>query len=301
MNYFHLFFYFFIILMLFYTLVNYLSRNILVWWMVFVIITLTFIFIYKIQGNFDESLNYFLIQEFLGFLFLTCVLFFLQILILIVKIGISPFHFWIFSVLFGVDNFLLLWFLTFQKLPFLPVLLYLMDYLYITLILFGILVCYFQVISILDLKFIIVISSTESFNWLILGLLIGVWGFTLLFFYYFLNVILLLSQQDLFSKYFNYTLEIILVFINAPLTFTFFVKIFILTLFISIDPLISMFLLIMIALYSAAFLSWFVNFLVRRDKIKKNNYGYFYYLFFVTSLFIFCFRFSKNYYITLIE
>lgn len=132
--------------------------------MVFVLITITLIFLYKIQGNFDERLNYFVIQEVLGFLFLVFIRTILQLIVLIIKIGISPFHFWIFTVLRKVDNYLLLWFLTIQKLPFLPVLLYLFNLKFMLILLFGVILCYLQLYSMKNFKFMVTISSTESFN-----------------------------------------------------------------------------------------------------------------------------------------
>ena len=143
---------------------NFLRINLLIWWSVFIIITLTFIFLNKIQGDFGNSLNYFLLQEFLGFLFLIFFSMFIQYIILIIKVGISPFHFWVVSVFLNLDNYMLIWFLTFQKLPFVPVLLLLFKFIIFFLILLGIIFCYFQLINIKNYKTMLVLSSTESFN-----------------------------------------------------------------------------------------------------------------------------------------
>ena len=164
MNFIHLFIYFFIVLFLLYFFLNLLTNNILLWWRVFIIITLTFVLLNKIQGDFGNSLNYFLLQEFLGFLFLIFFSTLLQYVLLIMKIGIRPFHFWITSVFLNLENFILMWFLTFQKLPFLPVLILIFKFFFIYLIILGVVFCYFQLINIKNYKVIIALSSTESFN-----------------------------------------------------------------------------------------------------------------------------------------
>jgi NADH:ubiquinone oxidoreductase subunit 2 (subunit N) len=127
-------------------------------------ITLSFVLLNKIQGDFRNSLNYFLLQEFLGFAFLIFFIGFLQYIILMIKVGIRPFHFWITSVFLNLDNFILMWFLTFQKFPFLPILLFLFKYLLFFLIILGIFFCYVQIINLKNYKVLVALSSTESFN-----------------------------------------------------------------------------------------------------------------------------------------
>lgn len=53
-------------------------------------------------------LNYFIIQEFIGLLFLVFSGFIFQFLILIVKVGVSPLHFWIYSVVGSINNYILM-------------------------------------------------------------------------------------------------------------------------------------------------------------------------------------------------
>ena len=145
---------------------------------------MSFVLLNKIQGEFRNSLNYFLLQEFLGFIFLVFITTFLQYILLMMKVGIRPFHFWVLSVFLNLDNYMLLWFLTFQKLPFVPVLFLLFKFVFYFIIFLGVVFCYIQLINIKNYKVILVLSSTESFNWLLLGILMGIWGFLLMVFYY---------------------------------------------------------------------------------------------------------------------
>ena len=294
-----MFIYFFFILFLFYIFLNFLRINLLIWWSVFIIITLTFIFLNKIQGDFGNSLNYFLLQEFLGFLFLIFFSMFIQYIILIIKVGISPFHFWVVSVFLNLDNYMLIWFLTFQKLPFVPVLLLLFKFIIFFLILLGILFCYFQLINIKNYKTILVLSSTESFNWLILGLIIGIWGFFLFTFYYLFSIIFLLNYQIIFN-WINYFLEFFLVFLNIPLSFSFFLKIFILNLRIRFLGLSIIFLIIIIFLSSLSFINWFVVYRVFVGKKFQDQINYALIFLYFLFIVIFFFRFSKINYIILI-
>lgn len=294
-----MFIYFFFILFLFYMFLNFLRINLLIWWSVFIIITLTFIFLNKIQGDFGNSLNYFLLQEFLGFLFLIFFSMFIQYIILIIKVGISPFHFWVVSVFLNLDNYMLIWFLTFQKLPFVPVLLLLFKFIIFFLILLGILFCYFQLINIKNYKTILVLSSTESFNWLIIGLIIGIWGFFLFTFYYLFSIIFLLNYQIIFN-WINYFLEFFLVFLNIPLSFSFFLKIFILNLRIRFLGLSIIFLIIIIFLSSLSFINWFVVYRVFVGKKFQDQINYALIFLYFLFIVIFFFRFSKINYIILI-
>lgn len=299
MNKIHLFFYFFFILFLFYFVLNFFSVNLIIWWRVFIIMTLSFVLLNKIQGDFGNSLNYFFLQEFLGFIFLIFFITFFQYIILIIKVGISPFHFWITSVFLSLDNFILIWFLTFQKIPFLPVLLFLFKYLLFFLIILGIFFCYVQIINLKNYKVLIALSSTESFNWLIIGLLIGVWGFFFIIFYYIFRIVILLNYQIL-TNYINYYLEFFLVFLNIPLSFSFFLKIFILGLAVNSFGFLILFLLVIMVFSSLRFILWFVSYGTLVNKKFQDQMNYLIMLLYFIFVFIFFYRFSKIYYTILI-
>lgn len=278
---------------------NLITLNIILWWRVFVLITLTFIFLQKKLGFFRSSLNYFLLQEFIGFLFLLFLFFNFQIFILFMKVGVSPFHFWIFRVFSGVDNFLLIWFLTFQKLPFLPVLALIFDFKLLIFLILGILICYYQLFVVKNYKLMLALSSTESFNWLLIGLLMGSFGFILFSFYYFINIIFLLNYQNL-SLIINFYLELVVVFLNIPLSFSFFLKIFMLNLVSNLVSLIVLFILFSIVLSSLSFIGWLVYFSVNSNKIFRDHLSYYFIVLYTLFFLVYFFRFSKNNYIILI-
>lgn len=60
--------------------------------------TVLFVIINKISGGYSSLFNYFVIQERLGLLFLVFSFGFFQLFIVIMKIGVAPLHFWVFSV-----------------------------------------------------------------------------------------------------------------------------------------------------------------------------------------------------------
>lgn len=269
------------------------------WWSIFILITLVFLFISKINLSFSSALNYFIFQEVTGFLFLVFIGRILQIFLLIIKVGVSPLHFWVYNIISSLDNYLLLWFLTFQKLPFIPSLFYFLNFIFIFLLILGLLYCYFQIFIIKNFKLIFFVSSTESFNWIILGCYFGFWSFFLIFFYYILNIIFLVSYTSL-NSLFIFSLETILVFLNLPLTVSFYLKIFIL--FISVTLYDFYFLLILgfIFISSLSFIYWIFNYRVYSNYKFKDFYTNIYFLFYFYLLFFIYYRFSKNYYITLI-
>lgn len=125
--------------------------------------TLVFIYLNKFTSV-SSIVSYFIIQEFLGLIFLLLNYRVFQFFILVFKVGMAPFHFWIFSVLSSSRGYVVLWFLTFQKLPFIPVLLYFLNSRYFYFLIIGIFFCYFQIFITKSYKSMLIISSTESFN-----------------------------------------------------------------------------------------------------------------------------------------
>lgn len=143
---------------------NFFSSNVLLWWRVFLLITVVFVCLSKGVGSYSSVLNYFVIQESLGLFFLVFNFFLLQFFIVILKIGVAPFHFWVFSVTSFLYDWLLMWFLTFQKLPFLPVLVQLFSFKMVFVFFLGVCVCYLQLFVLKSYKNMMIVSSTESFN-----------------------------------------------------------------------------------------------------------------------------------------
>ena len=279
---------------------NIFFRNLIFWWSIFVLITIVFLFITKIKLSFSRGVNYFIFQEFLGLLFIIFIGIILQFFVLILKVGMSPFHFWVYSVISSLDGNILIWFLTFQKLPFLPIFVIFFNLLFFFILFFGVVFCYLQVYSLKNFKYIFFVSSTESFNWLVLGLLVGVWGFFLFFFYYFFRIIFLISEISFFGLNLI-SLETVFVFINIPLTVSFFLKIFLLYTSLFIYDFFLLFILILIFLSSLSFLYWLLFFSVKKFNLYKDYYLNLFFIPFILFFFVVFYHFSKINYITLIE
>ena len=262
--------------------------------------TLIFLLLLKKDKSYRGVINYFIIQESLGLIFLVFRGGLLQILILLIKVGVTPFHFWIFSITSNIFNWNLVWFLTFQKFPFLPVLLQLISFLYLFLFLLGILVIYFQLFLSKGLKVIIVLSSVESFNWILLCCLISLINFFYLVFFYIIIIVFLivsvLKSEDVLLDW-----ELVLVFINIPFRITFFVKIFSLAGVFVFNRICVLLLLFIIFLSILSFSFWFIFVSIYRVKDFVGNLNYI--SFIVLPLMVICLLYwvSKIYYIILIR
>lgn len=65
---------------------------------------LVFIFIGKESGRYGCLLNYFVLQERLALLFLVVIVSFVQRVVVMTKIGLAPFHYWLFVVVGGLER-----------------------------------------------------------------------------------------------------------------------------------------------------------------------------------------------------
>lgn len=89
----------------------------------------------------------------------------------------------------------------------------------------GVILCYLQLFVMKGYKDMLVVSGTESFNWVLMVGVLSVFNVVYLFFYYvFLMVLLIPSFITQSDEYVNW--ETVLVFINVPFSISFFVKIF---------------------------------------------------------------------------
>lgn len=264
---------------MFLRLLGFCSSNFFVWWRIFVMITMIFLLVMKLVGGSRGIINYFVIQESLGLFFLVFSGRFLQFLFVMMKIGVAPLHFWIFSVTNGLSNWSLMWFLTFQKLPFFSVLILLGGLEFVFLILFGVFLCYSQIFVTKRYKNLFVLSSTESFNWILLLRFVSLLSVLYLFLYYFVVMVLLIAcfyQKEIF----DISWETILIFINIPFGVSFFIKIF------SLGGLLwgyNFFFLILLFVMFLATLSigfWVVQRAVKDFRGLDENYKPFYYLIF---------------------
>nr|YP_009391009.1 NADH dehydrogenase subunit 2 [Caenorhabditis angaria]ARV88261.1 NADH dehydrogenase subunit 2 [Caenorhabditis angaria] len=261
------------------TFLSLLTNNIIVWWSIFLLMTIVFTLLNKSNKSYTSVFNYFVIQESLGLLFLVFSSGFLQFFIILMKIGVAPLHFWIFNVTNNIFNYSLMWFLTFQKLPFLTILLQLFWLSSTYLLLFGLLVCYLQLFVMKSYKNLLIISSTESFNWIILGVFFSFFNSLYLFLYYFVLMFLLISKFSKGSKNFvNW--ETMLVFLNIPFSVSFFVKIFSLSEIFKFESFFVLLLLFLMFLSVLSFSFWLINLSMKNNTDISNNNKMNYFLIF---------------------
>lgn len=235
-----------------------------------------FVTINKKIKRYSTMINYFIIQESLGLMFLLLTFYYIQLIILIIKIGVAPLHFWIFRVTNNVNGINLMWFLTFQKLPFFFVLLQILINYILMFLLMGVLLCIIQMLVTKSFKNLIILSSTESFNWILIRWIFMFVNSIYVFLYYLIFMLYLINnyRKNEKRKYFSW--ETVLVFINLPLTVNFFVKIYALinvVLNINIYIIILLF-FIFITILSMSF--WIINLSVKN--INNNEYNKFIYL-----------------------
>lgn len=274
-------------------ILNIYINNVLFWWTVFLLITLIFLFINKKRFYFRSSVNYFVIQEFLGLLFLISYFFIIQFFILIIKVGVSPFHFWVFSVSNILNSFILMWFLTFQKLPFLPVIILLFVFYFLLFFLLGLIFCYLQIFLLKNFKSIFVVSSTESFNWILILLFLGFINFLVFSLYYFFNMVFLILY--LYRSSFRFlSLDVSLIFLNIPFGALFFIKIFSLNVVFIIIDFFILIILFLIFLSSISLAYWLVNYRLSSQNFKYNIKNFYYFIVYYLAIFIFVFHFSKR-------
>lgn len=262
-------FFYLVFFVLFLFIFNFVIFNFVIWWSVFLLITVVFVYLNKFTSV-SSTISYFVIQEFLGLIFLLLNYNLIQFLVIVLKIGIAPFHFWIFSVLSSSNGYVVLWFLTFQKLPFIPVLLYFLNSRYFLLLVLGIFFCYFQIFLSKSYKNILLISSTESFNWIIIILFFSFYSSLIFFIIYFFFLYIVLGIS--FKKDFDFlSWELIFVFINIPLGMVFFIKIFSLVSSFFLSSIVFLICLFLMFLSVLCFSFWILNFSTKFYFYGLNN------------------------------
>nr|YP_009383822.1 NADH dehydrogenase subunit 2 [Cyathostomum catinatum]ARS44124.1 NADH dehydrogenase subunit 2 [Cyathostomum catinatum] len=264
-------FIFLMVFVVFLSLLSLITNNILIWWSIFLLMTLVFVMLNKQTNSFSSLFNYFVMQESLGLLFLMFSFGYLQLLIVMFKIGMAPFHFWIFSVTNGVFGFNLMWFLTFQKLPFLLIFLQMMVAKLIFFLMVGLFFCLFQMLLVKTYKNLLILSSTESFNWITLGFVMSFFNVLFIFLYYFVLMLMVIPKFEMINVSNLIGWETMLVFMNLPFSVNFFVKIFSLSEILKVQG-VGILLLLFMMFFSALSLSfWMVNLSTKYYKMIKYN------------------------------
>lgn len=255
-----------------------------IWWRVFVVCTFFFVFLFKLVG-FGCLVNYYVIQEVCGYYFLVFDNWKFQFLILILKSGSAPFHFWLFRVLSGMKGWFVMCFLTLQKLPYFFVLVNFCSDFFFCFLFFGLLFCYLHFFLVRSYFDVLVLSSTESFNWL---LFLGIFSFNdsffLVFFYYFV-MFLVISYVCSFGVFSFFVLEMVIVFFNVPMSITFFLKVLLFFSSVVFVGFYYLFLLFFMVLMSLSVGYLFFLFSMRVYNIGFKYYDYFFYVLFCVGFF----------------
>lgn len=259
--------------------------NFLVWWSVFIVMDLVFIFICK-GSSFSVILNYFVFQECLALLFLFLTSSLMQCVIVMSKMGLVPFHYWLFVVVGGLKGWLFMWFLTFQKLPFMGVLMLILVEELIFLILVGFFLCYFQLLLVKDYKLMLLLNSTESFNWIVLGYMYSFFSGFVLFLFYVIGGLLLFPFFGLESVK-SYEWLVIIVYVNVPLGVSFLVKFFVLGYIYSIYLVWFVVVLFFMFMNFLSLLVWLVVKSLEEGFFFGNSRFFFYLIFGLIFLLLF--------------
>nr|UDL72603.1 NADH dehydrogenase subunit 2 [Paramacropostrongylus typicus] len=270
---------FMMMFVIFLSLLSVLVNNILIWWSIFFLMTLVFVALNKSINSYSSLFNYFVMQESLGLVFLMFSYGYFQLLVVMFKIGMAPFHFWIFSVTNGVFGFNLMWFLTFQKLPFLLIFLQMMVSKLVFVLMLGLFFCLFQMLLMKTYKNLLILSSTESFNWITLGFMMSFFNILFIFVYYFVLMVMVIPKFELFNVSNFIGWETMLIFMNLPFSVNFFVKIFSLSEIFKVQSFSFLFLLLMMFFSALSLGFWLINLSTKFYNIFKYSKSMF--LFFV--------------------
>nr|YP_010133170.1 NADH dehydrogenase subunit 2 [Enterobius vermicularis]BAV82705.1 NADH dehydrogenase subunit 2 [Enterobius vermicularis] len=265
--------YFFCVMLMFF--MSFMVVNYIVWWGLFLVMDLFFVFLCKLEGcSYSSVINYFIFQEFLGLVFLIVSGWgVIQGVVVMCKMGLLPFHYWLLTVIDGLSGWVLFWFLTGQKLPYMGILVVLASYVFIVLVFLGFVMVYLQFFVIKDYFMILVLSSTESFNWFFLGVLMNLFSGLVLFLFYFLAGLLLLPFWSGVSKV-NYGWLTTLIYINIPLGVSFLVKMFVLGLAVNYLFLFLLFVMVLMYMSFMSIFSWFMlmSFEVVLEEVKVDGF-----------------------------
>lgn len=187
--------------------------NYLFWWSCFLILTLLFIYLAKIEtlGVLRLSL-FFLFQEVVGVIFLFNFRESFQRMVVLLKVGASPFHFWLYYLRYFLESYLMIWLFILYKFSILPLILYfLIDWFFFLIL--GLYVLYFQLQELSQFKLVFFFSSIESFGWLLIRLRCSLVNFVFFFLFYYILVCFILPR---FSVFFFFNIEHVFFFLGCP-------------------------------------------------------------------------------------
>nr|WAX01701.1 NADH dehydrogenase subunit 2 [Philometra sp. HZ-2022] len=262
--------YFLGLVMVLMLMVNVLFSNVIIWWSVFVMSAVVFIWMSKVEGSMAGMVNYFIIQESGGLIFLFFSGSVLQFLMLLVMSGVAPLHFWIFSVGLDLKGIMLVWFLLVQKLPFLPIIAAIYEFVYFYILIFGLLVCHLQYLVLSSDAKMIMISSTESFSWLVVMLCWGYVSYVFLVGVYVLGMMILLKSTSKDTYVNSLGWSGLLVLMNFPLGLVFLSKYYVLSLLSSQNFIVLVLFFSVVLIYMCMAL-WVVGLTMTKSGLWSSN------------------------------
>nr|YP_010332257.1 NADH dehydrogenase subunit 2 [Tetrameres grusi]UNY39756.1 NADH dehydrogenase subunit 2 [Tetrameres grusi] len=241
-------------MMLFMGYLNLCLIDYVVWWSVFVVCTFIFLFVAKDSVFYGGLVNYYVLQELCGYYFLVFNNWKIQFLVLALKVGCAPVHFWLFSVVECLNKWFVMWFLVLQKLPYLFVMINFCSDFFFFFLFFGMVICYLQFFLVRSVLSMLVIGSTESFSWL---LFLSMFSFGEIFFFFFFYYFVMFCVVMYFFAGGRGVLnfELVFVFMNIPLSVTFLLKVFLLVSSVGVG-LYYLFLLLFLSVFSLGFCYW---------------------------------------------
>lgn len=188
------------------------------------------------EFTFNQCLLYFIVQSMGSFLFLIGFIFqhdwvrydLILILSMSIKLGIIPFHFWIFNISLYIPTFCLFFILTFQKIPLIIVISSLYNELLIFILLINLIWGSWLIFRSKNIEWILVRSSIYSLIWIFIFYFARIiLFFSFCFFYFFSNLGVILIKNNITCNKWSRTffLFFIIFLISYPPFPLFFIKI----------------------------------------------------------------------------
>jgi len=185
---------------------------------------------------------------------------------------VSPFYFWLLKVSYCFDGFLIAWFFSFQKVPYIFIyIFYFLDF--FLLVLFGIFLCNIQVLILKVCSTLRLVLLVESFNWMLLSLYFIVSSFFLLFVYY--CALLYMTFVSNFNFYgFDILFENVFFFFNLPFAFSFYLKVVVISFISNLVFVIRILMMLKLVLTVISVCEIFFKINLTREFQKKGYFSF---------------------------
>nr|YP_010411508.1 NADH dehydrogenase subunit 2 [Euurobracon yokahamae]UJJ81883.1 NADH dehydrogenase subunit 2 [Euurobracon yokahamae] len=246
----------------------------------------------------DKIMKYYLMSSFSSMIFLFFInmnlfnlmsnyLFILN-LMMMMKLGMFPFHLWFIDMIMGLNWFLCFFLMTFQKL--IPLLILKNFYMELMIILFSIMNCLFSMMMSFNqiyLKKLIGYSSIIHLSWVMSSILISMKMWMIYFLFYLLMTMILMIQLNYFNLdmisdlYLYKNMNLFLLFFimlsigGVPPMFGYFIKLMFMMKYINIQSIIFLMILIFCSLIFLFFYMRLIySIMMMKMEVKKNFLSY---------------------------